>query len=154
MNISLRFFLSPTCIIREGALVPIKNKPTFFPSFNFSTHFDEESSAGLLCDWHMITGINIVASSLHVAAQIKVFLPDRQITGQRSSLEKHKPISSIANYLFCFRSQMFRSESELKSLSVKMSMWLWELKLNIVIWNLKSEWHFKKDAMVWGGKCG
>lgn len=118
----LDFFPSPTCIIRECTLVPIKNKPSFFPSFNFSTHFNEESSAGLLCDGHVITGINIVASSLHVAPQIKVFLPDRQITSQRSSLEKGKPIASATNYVFCFRSQMCRSRRELRILSIKMPM--------------------------------
>lgn len=121
MNTLFRFFPSPTCIIRECALVPIKNKPTFFPSFNFSAHFDEESSAGLLCDGYVITGVDIVASSLHVAPQIEVFLPDRQIACQRSSLEKGKPIASETSYLLHL-DQRGRSRKQLKSLSIKMPM--------------------------------
>lgn len=121
MNTLFRFFPSPTCIIRECALVPIKNKPTFLPSFDFPAHFDEESPAGLLCDGHVVTGVDIVASGLHVAPQIEVFLPDRQIACQRSGLEEGKPMVLETSYVLRL-DQRGRSRKQLKSLSIKMPM--------------------------------
>lgn len=100
MNTSLRFLSSLTCIIRECTLVPIENKPAFFPSFNFPAHFDEEPATGLLRDGHVVAGVDAVARSLHVAPQIEVLLPDRQIACQRSRLEKGKPMASVTNYTF------------------------------------------------------
>lgn len=97
MNTLFRFSPSPTCIIREGALVPVKNKPTFFPRFNFPAHLDEESAAGLLGDGDVVTGVDVVARGLHVAPQVKVLLPDGQVAGQGSRLgaEGGSTVSSL-----------------------------------------------------------
>lgn len=65
---TLVVILQPTCIISKSSLVSVKNKPSFFPCFNFSSHFNQKASAGLLCEGDMVTGLYVVTSCFDVTS--------------------------------------------------------------------------------------
>lgn len=60
--------LPPTCIISKSSLVSVKNKPPFFPCFNFSSHFNQKASAGLLSERNVVTGLYVVPSCFDVTS--------------------------------------------------------------------------------------
>lgn len=88
-----------TCIVGECAAVAVKNEPPFLPGLDFSSHFDQVATAGLLRDGQVVTRVCAVARRLNVRPQVKVVLSDGQVPGQRPGLERKTENIRTSTYL-------------------------------------------------------
>lgn len=85
------FFL-PTCIVGERASVAVKDKPAFLPGFDFASHFDQVTTAGLFRDGQVEARVSAVAGRLNVSSQVKVVLSHRQVPRQWPGLGRKKRV--------------------------------------------------------------